>query len=167
MNSEIKKESGIVIDEDVALAAVLKRGGVDPEHLAAAVIEEMDNCERPEPLSAQSAILKPEAGMNLNQWGRLDKMATRAPENLCSIQWEQLIQFAQSEMENDEVYWQGRLSVYEAGRAQEETRLAEQLKTPAPEPKIDPVKAVREQLMAVFKVDPGGSVSTSNGLTTC
>jgi hypothetical protein len=42
----IEKESGIVADEDAALAAVLKRGGVEPKHLAAAVIKEMEEREK-------------------------------------------------------------------------------------------------------------------------
>ena len=108
--------------------------------------------------------------MNLNQWERLDKMATRAPGNLSGYQWLELIEFAREQIgqfAEQNAYWFRKQSEYESSKAQEETRLAEQLKTPAPEPKIDPVKAVREQLMAVFKVDPGGSVSTSNGLTTC
>jgi len=92
--------------------------------------------------------------MNLDKWARLDKMATRAPANLSGYQWSELIEFARDQLGQDAAqaaYWQRKQSEYESSKAQEETRLAEQLEAPALE--IDPVKAVREWLMADFGIE--------------
>jgi hypothetical protein len=99
--------------------------------------------------------------VNLDKWARLDKMASRAPANLSGDQWSELIEFARDQIGQDatqDSYWQRKQSEYESSKAQEDKRtgqagqrLAEQLENPAPE--IDPVKVVREKLMADFKIE--------------
>ena len=105
MNPEIKKESGIVTDEDAALAAVLKRGGVDPEHLAVAVMKEMGELERPEPLSAKPAIIKTARMRHLRDLFLNPKFENT--EHLC----QQLIEYAQAQ-EDKKAYWQGCIREY-------------------------------------------------------
>jgi hypothetical protein len=93
--------------------------------------------------------------MNRDEWERLDKMASRAPGNLSGGQWAELIEYARDQIGQfaaPNADWFRKQSEYESSKAQEETRLAEQLKAPTPAPEIDRVQQDREQLMAVFKV---------------
>lgn len=89
--------------------------------------------------------------MNLDQWARLDKMATLAPVNLASVQWLDLIQYAQEQLGKDksqDVYWERKLASYQQGVAQEANHDTGEAPTPA-----DPVQAARKKLMQDFGIE--------------